>query len=325
MTQKRIDFRDQISRNKRKSVFLMFSVFVVLVLLGYVISLAFSPGYFFIIMSIAIIFSVGYILVSYYNSHKIAIASVKATRAYKDDYKQYHNLVEGLTLASGLPKPELYVMHSKQINAFASGRDPQHAVICVTEGALEKLDKNELEGVLAKTSHTPLVAGCMVKVKENFSYDKDPETGKITYYADDSGEVVLSKSGRNLTLGAQEALDAGLCDGIADTSEELAKLLDLEKWVEIDTYGVDIAEKWWATLETFEEEFPELQNQFNGDVTGKTERQRLNNQIKAGKDMLRWAKKLGETAEMLGLSEQNIDRIERGILDIKRQLQLIDD
>jgi len=145
----RIDFRDQISRNKRKSVFLMFSVFVILVLLGYVISLAFSPGYFFIIMIIAIVFSMLYLLVSYYNSHKIAIASVKATKAYKDDYKQYHNLVEGLTLASGLPKPELYVMHSKQINAFASGRDPQHAVVCVTEGALEKLDKNELEGVLA--------------------------------------------------------------------------------------------------------------------------------------------------------------------------------
>ena len=145
----RIDFRDQITRNKRKSVFLMFSVFVILVALGYVISLAFSPGYFFLIMILAIIFSILYILGSYYNSHKIAIASVKATKAYKDDYKQYHNLVEGLTLASGLPKPELYVMHSKQINAFASGRDPQHAVVCVTEGALEKLDKNELEAVLA--------------------------------------------------------------------------------------------------------------------------------------------------------------------------------
>ena len=145
----RIDFRDQIVRNKRRSVFLMFSVFVILVLLGYVISLAFSPAYFFLIMIIAIIFSISYILISYYNSHKIAIASVGATKAYKDDYKQYHNLVEGLTLASGLPKPELYIMHSKQINAFASGRDPQHAVVCVTEGALEKLDKNELEAVLA--------------------------------------------------------------------------------------------------------------------------------------------------------------------------------
>lgn len=145
----RIDFRDQISKNKWKSVFLMFVIFVVIVLLGYVISLAFEPGYFFIIMIVAIIFSISYIFISYYNSDKIAIASVKAKKAYRDDYKQYYNIVEGLTLASGMPMPKLYVMHSEQINAFASGRNPENAVICVTDGALEKLDKRELEGVLA--------------------------------------------------------------------------------------------------------------------------------------------------------------------------------
>jgi len=58
-------------------------------------------------------------------------------------------LVEGLTLASGLPMPELYIMPSNQINAFASGRDPKHSVVCVTEGALAKLDRRELEAVLA--------------------------------------------------------------------------------------------------------------------------------------------------------------------------------
>lgn len=145
----RIDFRDQILRNKRKSVFLMFSIFIVIVAFGYVISLAMGEGYFFIIMSISIVFSLGYILTSYYNSDKIALASVRAKKASQEKYKQYHSLVEGLTLASGLPKPRLYVMHSPQINAFASGRNPENAVICVTTGALEKLDKKELEGVLA--------------------------------------------------------------------------------------------------------------------------------------------------------------------------------
>lgn len=145
----RIDFRDQILRNKQKSVFLMFGIFLVIVLLGYVISFAFEPGYFFVIMIIAIIFSLSYILISYHNSDKIAIASVGAKKAYRDDYKQYYNLVEGLTIASGLPMPGLYVMHFEQINAFASGRDPEHAVVCVSDGALEKLDKRELEGVLA--------------------------------------------------------------------------------------------------------------------------------------------------------------------------------
>lgn len=149
MLNQRIDFRDEISRNKLKSFFLMFFIFLIIVVFGYVISLAFEPGYFFIIMIISIIFSLSYILISFYNSHKIAIASVSAKKASRNEYKQYYDLVEGLTLASGLPMPKLYVMPSQNINAFASGRNPEHAVVCVTKGALEKLDKRELEGVLA--------------------------------------------------------------------------------------------------------------------------------------------------------------------------------
>ena len=145
----RIDFRDQIAKNKRKSFFLIVIVFAILVLLGYVISMAFDSGYAFFIMIIAIIFSILYVVIGFYNSHKIAIASVGAKKANRNEYKDYYNLVEGLTLASGLPMPELYIMPMKQINAFASGRDPQHAVVCVSEGALEKLDRRELEGVLA--------------------------------------------------------------------------------------------------------------------------------------------------------------------------------
>ncbi len=145
----RIDFRDQISRNKWKSFFLMVSIFIIFVLFAYAISFAFSPGYFFIIMIFSIIFSLSYIWISFYNSDKIAIASVRAKKASREKYKQYYSLVEGLTLASGLPMPKLYVMNSNQINAFASGRNPENAVIAVTTGALEKLDKKELEGVLA--------------------------------------------------------------------------------------------------------------------------------------------------------------------------------
>ena len=146
---KRIDFRDQIARNKRKSVFLMAIIFVVIIALGYVISMAFAPGYFFIIMIFATIFSIIYIVSSFYNSHKIAIASVGAKKAVREEHRVYFDSVEGLAIASGMPMPELYIMPSEQINAFASGRDPEHAVICVTEGALKKLERRELEGVLA--------------------------------------------------------------------------------------------------------------------------------------------------------------------------------
>jgi len=149
MDKSRIDFRDQISWNKYKSYFLMIIIFAVIVLFGYVISMAFEPGYFFIIMIISIIFSLSYILISFYNSDKIAIMSVGAKPADRSKHKQFYDLIEGLTIASGLPMPKLYVMPSSQINAFASGRNPKKAVVCVTEGALERLDKRELEGVLA--------------------------------------------------------------------------------------------------------------------------------------------------------------------------------
>jgi len=148
---KRIDFRDQIKRNKTKSVFLMLSIFIVFIVLAYVILMVFVDDsfIFMLIMIFAIIFSVSYVLIGFYKSDKIAIASVGAKKASKTEHKQFYDLVEGLTLASGLPMPKLYVMPSQQINAFASGRNPEHAVICVTKGALEKLDKRELEGVLA--------------------------------------------------------------------------------------------------------------------------------------------------------------------------------
>ncbi|MEK6925643.1 MAG: M48 family metallopeptidase [Nanoarchaeota archaeon] len=145
----RIDFRDQISRNKIKSFFLIVVIFIVFLILGYVISMASSPDSFFIIMILSIIISILYVWISYYNSAKIAIASVGAKEASRTNHREYYNLVEGLTIASGLPMPKLYIMPSNNINAFASGRDPNHAVVCVTEGALNKLDKKELEGVLA--------------------------------------------------------------------------------------------------------------------------------------------------------------------------------
>ena len=146
---KRIDFRDQIAKNKRKSFLLIILVVVVLIALGGAISMAFAPEYFFTIMIIATIFSLLYTWVSFYNSHKIAIASVGAKEARRSEFPDYYRLVEGLTIASGLPMPKLYIMKSNQINAFASGRDPKHAVICMTTGSMEKLDRRELEGVLA--------------------------------------------------------------------------------------------------------------------------------------------------------------------------------
>jgi len=145
----RLSFEDQISSNKLKSLFLIALIFVFFLVLGFVISFVLDPGYFFIIMIFSIIFSMTYILISYYNSDKIALASVKAKPASKTQHRMLFHAVENMSIASGLPMPKVYIMESSQINAFASGRDPKHAVICVTTGCLEKLNKQELEGVIA--------------------------------------------------------------------------------------------------------------------------------------------------------------------------------
>lgn len=145
----KISFHDQIFRNKMKSFALIVIIFVFFIILGAVISLALDPSYFFIIMIFATIFSLIYVVVGYYRSDKIALASVKAKPASESHHRDFHIAAENMAIASGLPKPRLYVMESTEINGFASGRNPQNAIICMTTGALSKLNKQELEGVIA--------------------------------------------------------------------------------------------------------------------------------------------------------------------------------
>ncbi len=86
---------------------------------------------------------------SFFSSDKVALAVSRARPADPRRYKQLHNIVEGLAIASGIPKPRVYVMEDSAPNAFATGRDPQHAAVAVTTGLLEKLNRDELEGVMA--------------------------------------------------------------------------------------------------------------------------------------------------------------------------------
>ncbi|MEM3405933.1 MAG: M48 family metallopeptidase [Candidatus Pacearchaeota archaeon] len=145
---KHIDFRDQISRNKRNSILLLLFVFLILIFLGYLIGKIIKAD-FFIFMTIFSLFSIFYIWLTYYFSAQISLWSVNAKEASREKYKYLYNMVEGLTLASGLPMPKVYIMEQQAINAFATGRNPKNAVVCVTTGALEKLNKDELEGVIA--------------------------------------------------------------------------------------------------------------------------------------------------------------------------------
>lgn len=145
----RLTFYEEIRKNKIKSFFLIVIIFVVLLLLGTLIAYASGPDYFLFIIILSIIISLLYVWTSYFYADKIALASVGAREASKTEHRELYDVVESMSLASGLPMPRVYVMDAQQINAFASGRNPRHSVICVTTGTLEKLSKQELEGVIA--------------------------------------------------------------------------------------------------------------------------------------------------------------------------------
>lgn len=140
---------EDIRKNKRKSLFIVFGFVLVITLILYYICMAFdfsAPA----AITIALVFSILTSWASYYNSDKIILAVTKARPATEAEDKKIINILEGLMISSGLShKPRLYVVEDPQPNAFATGRNPEHAIICVTTGLLEKLEYYELEGVIA--------------------------------------------------------------------------------------------------------------------------------------------------------------------------------
>jgi heat shock protein HtpX len=144
----KVNIFDQISNNKRNSILLSLLVFAVLFALVYFISEVFAPEMAFFIMLFAFIFIIVDVLVSYNYGDQVVLKSVNAKPA--DERKDRHliDTVEGLAMAAGIPAPKIYVMESSEINAFACGKDPNHASICVTTGALESLKRDEIEGVI---------------------------------------------------------------------------------------------------------------------------------------------------------------------------------
>ncbi len=145
----KISFYDQVKRNKIQSFFLILVIILIIIALGYVIGYIYNPGMIWFFIIIATVISIIYTLIGLYAGSGIALASVGAKEADSKVYAQLHSIVEGLCLGAGLPKPKVYVMPLDEINAFASGRNPANAVVCVSEGSLKYLTRRELEGVLA--------------------------------------------------------------------------------------------------------------------------------------------------------------------------------
>ncbi|MBI2671898.1 M48 family metallopeptidase [Candidatus Woesearchaeota archaeon] len=138
---------NQITSNKIKSVLLFLIFFVIITILGYIFGLVFNFGYSGVVFGF--IFSLLSALFSYYYGDKLVLRISGAREVTKNEYLSLFETIEKLRKEAKLPMPKIHVMPGNQINAFATGRNPQNASISVTEGALMKLNKEELEGVLA--------------------------------------------------------------------------------------------------------------------------------------------------------------------------------
>lgn len=141
---------EQIAQNKRASILLSFLMVLILVALGYLVGEAIGgPGYGTRGIAVAAVFGVVFGLISYYSGSSMVLAISRAKRIEKKDHPVLFNVVEEMTIAAGLPMPRIYIIEDTATNAFASGRDPQHAAVTVTRGLLDKLNRDQLQGVIA--------------------------------------------------------------------------------------------------------------------------------------------------------------------------------
>jgi len=136
----------QIAGNKRKTWFIMLGFLLVIAGLGWTLGQYFGD-YTFTIMAAAI--AAIYAVISYFSAGKMAVAINRAQQITKADNPRLWRTVENLTIATGLPMPKVYIIPDPALNAFATGRNPEHAIVAATSGLLEALDDQELEGVMA--------------------------------------------------------------------------------------------------------------------------------------------------------------------------------
>ncbi|MEO0102509.1 MAG: M48 family metalloprotease [candidate division WOR-3 bacterium] len=142
-----VTFYDLIAKNKRLTYLFIFIISLLFGFAGYLIVKIFNwgtAGYIFFAL-----FIIFYNLILYYNSAKLILAVSNAKPADQEVYYQLHNIVEEVSIAGGIPKPKVYVMEESFPNAFATGRSPQDACVCVTTGLLAMMNREELQGVIA--------------------------------------------------------------------------------------------------------------------------------------------------------------------------------
>ncbi|MEJ7751923.1 MAG: M48 family metallopeptidase [Candidatus Limnocylindrales bacterium] len=147
----RQSFYGQIASNRRKSIVLVLIVFALLAVVGFAIGLAMGgtveSGLVAIVVAVVIAAIIS--AISYYSGDSLILAASGAKQVAPQDAPQLMNVVNELSIAAGIPAPRVYIINDTAPNAFATGRDPRHASVAITSGLLQKLDREELQGVMA--------------------------------------------------------------------------------------------------------------------------------------------------------------------------------
>ncbi len=144
-------FRDRIAVNKRNSLLLIAAFLAFITVFGYIIGYAWLGNPAEAVFGLVLALVVGTIsgLATYYGGDRMVLAASHAREVTHDEAPVLFNVVEEMTIAAGLPMPKVYIIDDTAPNAFATGRDPEHASVAVTSGLLEKLNRDELQGVIA--------------------------------------------------------------------------------------------------------------------------------------------------------------------------------
>ena len=142
-------FSDEITKNKRFSILLVIAVSLILFFLVYFIIFFLVPELVVVALPLSIALIVVYTYSSYRFGDSVVLSATNAKLASGNEYQYLRDTVEGLSTASGIPPPKIYVIKSEDLNAFATGRDPKNASIAVTTGLVSSLNRQELEGVIA--------------------------------------------------------------------------------------------------------------------------------------------------------------------------------
>ena len=142
----RADIYEQIGANKRKTILLMLVAIALLAAVGYAIGLWFrvGPAAILVALLVAVLLQIG----AYRYGDRLVLASARAKEVTPQQEPRLHNVVEGLAIAAGIPKPRVWIVPERSPNAFATGRDAEHSHVAVTQGLLDTMNRVELEGVI---------------------------------------------------------------------------------------------------------------------------------------------------------------------------------